>query len=160
MAKFCFRPFCCIALILLGKSKLSVAFGVSSTWADSASSTARSSSSSSGTMADLFNPDPTNWNAVVGEADRAFRRGVQLDKVSHGLLLGQDCVLTCSNDNSTFNKTEVGATSCCKWRVSRGCYTFSMLFRPRKLFRTRDESEQRGLPCCTVLYVGAIRFPE
>jgi hypothetical protein len=33
-------------------------------------------------MADLFNPNSMNWNAVVGEADRAFRRGVLLDKVS------------------------------------------------------------------------------
>ena len=31
-------------------------------------------------MADLFNPNPISWNTVIGEADRAFRRGNQLDK--------------------------------------------------------------------------------
>lgn len=31
-------------------------------------------------MAELFSPNPANWNAVIGEADRAFRRGNQLDK--------------------------------------------------------------------------------
>jgi tetratricopeptide (TPR) repeat protein len=37
-------------------------------------------SSGGGGMGDLFDPNPTSWNAVIGEADRAFRRGNQLDK--------------------------------------------------------------------------------
>lgn len=33
----------------------------------------------SSTMAELIN-GPMTWNTVVGEADRAFRRGIQLEK--------------------------------------------------------------------------------
>jgi tetratricopeptide (TPR) repeat protein len=42
--------------------------------------TTTTTTSGGGGMADLFDPNPTSWNAVIGEADRAFRRGNQLDK--------------------------------------------------------------------------------
>ena len=38
-------------------------------------------SASSAGLVDLFSPNPsTSWNSVIGEADRAFRRGNQLEK--------------------------------------------------------------------------------
>jgi tetratricopeptide (TPR) repeat protein len=70
------------AYCLLGTLELTNAFFVPSTQSKyeyvqvHSDSTARYSSPQ---MADLIN-GPMTWNTVVGEADRAFRRGIQLDK--------------------------------------------------------------------------------
>jgi Macrocin-O-methyltransferase (TylF) len=76
-------------LILLGAAKPTVGFTPSrshsqrqampSTKVDSSSSPTSSSTSSSTFLDELVN-GPMAWTSVVGEADRAFRRGLQLEK--------------------------------------------------------------------------------
>lgn len=53
-------------------------FGIGLTGSKPESSAARFSSSSS-SLEGLMN-GPTTWNSVVGEADRAFRRGTEMEK--------------------------------------------------------------------------------